>query len=67
MDPDISAPDASSERYKRGVQALAQLDPDIGRELTEALEDIAPDLARLTIEIGFGDIYSRPGLDSAHA
>ncbi len=28
-----------------------------------ALADVAPDLARYTIEFPFGDIYRRPGLD----
>lgn len=50
-------------RYARGAAVQAQLDPDIGRQVTESLADIAPDFARLTIEFPFGDIYSRPGLD----
>ncbi|MGI8754663.1 MAG: carboxymuconolactone decarboxylase family protein, partial [Acidimicrobiales bacterium] len=29
----------------------------------ESLRDIAPDLGRHIIEYGFGDVYSRPGLD----
>jgi len=29
----------------------------------ESLKDIAPDLGRYVIEFGFGDIYSRPGLN----
>ena len=28
-----------------------------------ALADIAPDLGKYVIEFGFGDVYSRPGLD----
>ncbi len=34
-----------------------------GEKVIESLKDIAPDLARYTIEFPFGDIYSRPGLD----
>ena len=29
----------------------------------ESLADICPDLGRYIVEYGFGDVYSRPGLD----
>jgi len=47
------------ERYQRGLQKLAEIDGDAGEKVIEALKDIAPDLARYTIEFPFGDIYSR--------
>lgn len=50
-------------RYERGAAVQDQLDPDIRRQVTESLADLAPDFARLTVEFPFGDIYSRPGLD----
>ncbi|HVQ58822.1 MAG TPA: carboxymuconolactone decarboxylase family protein [Solirubrobacterales bacterium] len=53
----------SNERYDRGAAVQDTLDPDIRREMTESLADIAPDFARMTVEFPFGDIYSRPGLD----
>jgi len=51
------------ERFKRGWQKLKEVDGEAGEKVIDALKDIAPDLARYTIEFPFGDIYSRPGLD----
>jgi len=53
----------SNDRYERGQLALAQIDGEAGQVVIDSLADIAPDLARYVIEFGFGDIYSRPGLD----
>lgn len=53
----------TSERYKRGLEKLKEIDGEAGEKVIAALEDISPDLARYTIEFPFGDIYSRPGLD----
>ncbi|MGV8854168.1 MAG: carboxymuconolactone decarboxylase family protein [Devosia sp.] len=53
----------SDSRYERGKLALAQIDGDAGQAVIDSLADIAPDLGRYVIEFGFGDIYSRPGLD----
>lgn len=55
--------DTDSRRYQRGLSKLAEIDGDAGQKVIDALSDIAPDLARYTIEFPFGDIYSRPGLD----
>jgi len=52
-----------NERYTRGSQRLAEIDGEGGRHVIEARKDVAPDLARYVIEFGFGDVYSRPGLD----
>lgn len=54
---------APDDRYTRGWRQLEAIDGDAGRRVIAALEDVAPDLARYTIEFPFGDIYSRPGLD----
>jgi len=53
----------SDERYERGLKKLKEIDGRAGERAIEGLRDIAPDLARYTIEFPFGDIYSRPGLD----
>lgn len=53
----------SDERYERGLKKLKEIDGRAGERVIESLRDIAPDLARYTIEFPFGDIYSRPGLD----
>ncbi len=48
-----------TDRYKQGWETLKEIDPHAGERLVESLKDIAPDLARFTIEFPFGDIYSR--------
>ncbi|MGV8832042.1 MAG: carboxymuconolactone decarboxylase family protein [Devosia sp.] len=53
----------NDSRYERGQLALAQIDGEAGQVVIDSLADIAPDLGRYVIEFGFGDIYSRPGLD----
>lgn len=53
----------TSDRFKRGLEKLKEIDGEAGEKVIEALEDISPDLARYTIEFPFGDIYSRSGLD----
>ena len=49
-------------RFDTGLKKIAEVDGSAGQKVIDALNDIAPDLARYTIEF-FGDIYSRPGLD----
>jgi len=54
---------ASQEtRLERGRRALDAIDGRAGRNVVEALADIAPDFATYLFEFPFGDIYSRPGL-----
>ncbi len=50
-------------RYARGLAKLEEIDGKQGERVIESLKDVAPDLGRYIIEFGFGDIYSRPGLD----
>lgn len=50
-------------RFVKGLEKLKQIDGEAGEMVINGLKDIAPDLARYTIEFPFGDIYSRPGLD----
>jgi len=47
------------DRYQRGWEKLKEIDGEAGENVIEALKDIAPDLARYTVEFPFGDIYSR--------
>jgi 4-carboxymuconolactone decarboxylase len=51
------------ERYERGLAKLLELAGKDGERLVETVEELSPDLARLVVEFGYGDIYSRPGLD----
>lgn len=53
----------SPTRYERGWEKLKEIDGEAGERVIASLQDIAPDLARYTIEFPFGDVYSRPGLD----
>jgi 4-carboxymuconolactone decarboxylase len=52
-----------NNRFERGWEKLKEIDGEAGEQVVERLKDIAPDLARYTIEFPFGDIYCRPGLD----
>jgi 4-carboxymuconolactone decarboxylase len=53
----------NNERYLRGRAKLKEIDGNVGEQVIASLSDIAPDFARLMVEFGFGDIYSRPGVD----
>jgi len=55
--------DHDSGRYARGWERLKEVDGKAGEKVVAGLADICPDLGRYIIEFGFGDIYSRPGLD----
>lgn len=51
-------------RYQRGLKHLEKNNPANFKKLKENLEGIAPDLARYVVEFAYGDIYTRPVLDS---
>jgi len=51
------------ERFDRGWQKLRQIHGDEGERFIDNVKSISPDLARFIVEFGFGDVYSRPGLD----
>jgi len=53
-----------NERYARGFAALAALAPEKAQAVQDALADIAPDMGRFIVEFGYGDIFTRPGLDA---
>lgn len=52
----------STNRFDRGMALLAQVGGGDPTRVLDSMAGIAPDLGRLTIEFGYGDIYSRPGL-----
>jgi 4-carboxymuconolactone decarboxylase len=49
--------DTREERYRRGIEQAEKLfGPDV-----ESLVDTLGDLGRYVVELGFGDVYTRPG------
>ncbi|MCU1612672.1 MAG: carboxymuconolactone decarboxylase [Frankiales bacterium] len=55
-------PSQGHDRYERGWQLLAQVAGERQPTVLDSLQDVAPDLARYTVEFGYGDIYARRGL-----
>jgi 4-carboxymuconolactone decarboxylase len=53
----------TDERYERGWERLRELAGDDGERAIDRLRAVSPDLARYVVEFGYGDVYSRPGLD----
>lgn len=58
----------TNKRYEKGMEKLKEfISDDEGtnhNNITEALEDIAPDISKYMIEFTYGDIYTRPYLDN---
>ncbi|WP_043180788.1 carboxymuconolactone decarboxylase family protein [Streptomyces sp. NRRL F-5123] len=54
--------DRDGERYARGLAALRLVTGSEHNAVLDPVAEIAPDLARLTVEFGYGDIWSQPGL-----
>ncbi|HSG27721.1 MAG TPA: carboxymuconolactone decarboxylase family protein [Candidatus Krumholzibacterium sp.] len=52
------------ERYSRGLERFRQVDGKGGMKAVEALRDMVPEIERYLVEFPFGDIYSRPGLET---
>lgn len=52
-----------SEKFKKGLKKLMEIDGEAGEKVIESLKETSPDLARYIIEYPFGDVYSRPELD----
>ena len=53
----------TDERYERGWEKLQELAGKDGERVIETVQELSPDLARPVVEFGYGDIYTRPGLD----
>ena len=59
-----NSPRKLSERYKKSEALLNKIHgAHTGEAIVSALDDVCPDLASMTIEWGFGEIVSRPGID----
>lgn len=54
-----------NERNAKGWGALTALAPEKAQAVLDSLADIAPDMGRFIVEFGYGDIFTRPGLDPA--
>lgn len=53
----------NNQRFESGLNKLQEIDGEAGQKVIESLATISPDLAKIIIEFGFGEIYQRPGLD----
>jgi 4-carboxymuconolactone decarboxylase len=53
----------TSARYELGKATLSRMNPHVDRVLA-SVRDTHPDMERLLVEFGYGDIVSRPGLGS---
>ncbi len=55
---------SNKEAYETGLKLLNQLHGGkTGEQMVEAMKDICPDFATMTIEWAMGGIMARPGLD----
>ena len=61
-DPEKYDEATRKERRKQGRELVDQLHGQLGRQVLDALDDVAPDFADFVFEFAFGDVYSRPGL-----
>ncbi|MER5889447.1 carboxymuconolactone decarboxylase family protein [Streptomyces sp. NPDC001941] len=52
----------TTDRFDAGLGVLRQVAGTDRPEILDSLADIAPDLGRMAVEFGYGDVYSRPGL-----
>lgn len=59
----MSEPTTREDRYEHGRTVLDAIDGTAGANVIDALKDIAPELGHQVVAWGFGEIYSRPGLD----
>ncbi|SDN12914.1 carboxymuconolactone decarboxylase family protein [Actinomyces ruminicola] len=57
--------DNEESRYTRGRRALNQLEHDDDRSVLDNVAEFCPDMARLVVEFGYGDVFARPGLSAA--
>ena len=54
------------DRFEKGVQTMKKYVPEHEVEKMleqDALADIAPDLRKMIIQFGYGEVYARDGLD----
>jgi len=60
---DMTGKAPAEDKLARGKARLSAITGRSGEEVMAALGDVAPDFARYIFEFGYGDVYSRPGLD----
>lgn len=60
--PSLASTVPEPSRYQAGWDALLKIDGEAGEKVIASLGGISPDLGRLVIEFGFGDVYTRSGL-----
>lgn len=56
-----------TDRFTKGLETMQHYvtEEEVYRMVeSDALADIAPDLRKMIIEFAYGDVYSRPGLDT---
>lgn len=51
------------QRFEHGRAVLEAIDGTAGAKVIDALGDISPELGHQVVAWGFGEIYSRPGLE----
>lgn len=51
------------QRFARGKEVLDAVDGAAGANVIDALAEVAPELAHQVVAWGFGEIYSRSGLE----
>jgi 4-carboxymuconolactone decarboxylase len=51
------------QRFEHGKAVLDAIDGTAGANVIDALGDISPELGHQVVAWGFGEIYSRPGLE----
>ena len=61
MSADIFA--RADQRYRNGLDLLKTLPGESAAMVTSRLAEVAPEFARLAVEFGYGDLFSRPALD----
>lgn len=49
----------NKDRFTQGQQALYSVHGHIGQDVMAALQDVAPDFARMIIEFPYGDVFAR--------
>ena len=54
---------SENERFERGEELLKKIHGETGQNVLKELSQVSPDLSKFITEFGFGDIYSRPGLE----
>lgn len=54
----------NGSRFASGWQKIVEIDNGILQQFYRDLHEVSPDFANYLVEFPFGDVYSRPSLDS---